>query len=211
MLLSTAIGLGLGAGSLATSIYGATRGGPGYPDPVRYTKKLRFGKDVKRALQPGMIGAWRRMMDSGGVPYMPELSDEINKAYAGAQADLSKAGYGADVTAGIRSDMGIRGDIAGDTLGGAVGRQGQTNMLNTAGQQAGYLGQLTARKKQYGVGSPTPSTGGTHWTQLMQPIANFGRQALAAIPGRPALTPAQMGLMGPGASWADPFAGARTF
>lgn len=121
----------------------------GKKELVTHQKTKRYGRDATRALQPGMFNAWRNVMGSGGVPFMGDLSTQIDDAYARAAKQAGALGAG-ESGAAIGSDIAQRGGIAGDLLRGGVGVQGQQNMLNTAGQAAGYLGNLTSGRTQYG-------------------------------------------------------------
>ena len=166
-----------------------------------HRRTATYGKAETNALQPGLFDAWRRLLAGGGVP--PQLSDEINRAYATAQADMAKAGYSPEVTAAIRGNMGRRGDISGDLLKGAVGVRGQNRMLDATGQMGGYLGALTSQRPQYSFDSSTPW--GDFWGgigTLQKPAA----MAMAVLQTRP---DALANMAGPGAG--APVGGGQSF
>lgn len=169
-------------------------------------QRVTYGEAETEALQPGMFDAWRRIMGSRGLPYAGPLNDAINRAYSSARMDMAGSGYGPDVTADIQADMARRGGIESGLMRGMAGMQGQENVLNATGQQAGYLGALTSQRPQYSMVPDDLSKYGPM-------VSNAGSMMLMANAARPdAFTPtADMGTLGAGSSYADPFAGARTF
>lgn len=171
-------------------------------------KRQTYGQAETNAMQPWLFNVWRSMQRSGGNPYSTMLDDEIQQAYTRAAKGAGQ-GMVPGAQQAIQADVRNRGGIAGDLLRGRVGMAGQQNMLNTAGQAAGYLGALTSARPQFGFESASP------WDQFMggiDTLAQPAQIAMSIMQGRPDLgEPDPQGLMGPGQGRYDPFAGARTF
>ncbi len=152
----------------------------GEKDLVTHQQTRRYGEAEAGALQPGMFNAWRDIMGSGGVPYAADLDAFTKDAYARAAKAAGVTAPGA-AGAAIGSDIGKRGGIAGDLLMGATGIAGRQNLTNMAGQAAGYIGDLTSDRTQYGFlgGYDLPSDWDRFWggintltstSQLLDPI-----------------------------------------
>ncbi len=137
---------------------------------VTHQQTRRYGEAEAGALQPGMFNAWRDIMGSGGVPYAADLEAFTKDAYARAAKAAGVTAPGA-AGAAIGSDIGSRGGIAGDLLMGATGVAGRQNLTNTAGQAAGYIGDLTSGRSQFGFlgGYELPS----EWDSIMSGISTL--------------------------------------
>ncbi len=164
-------------------------------DTHRITKT--YGKAETAALQPGLFDAWRRMYGGGGAPFMPQLSEAIQQAYARARAEAPE---------NVRGEMGVRGGIAGNLLRGQTGVEGQSNMLNNTGQMASYLGALTGQRPQYAFDASTPwddAMGGMK--TLLEPIY-LAQSIIQAQPdggGGAAGPPPMIGAGSPGGAGAS--------
>ncbi len=141
-----------------------------------HRKTVTYGQEETGALQPGLFDAWRRMYGGGGMPFMPQINEAIQQAYARARAEAPE---------NVRGDMGVRGGIAGNLLRGRTGVEGQSNLLNSTGQMAGYLGSLTAARPGYSFDASTPwsnAMGGI--STLLEPI-HLAQSIIQATPDSP--------------------------
>jgi hypothetical protein len=170
-------------------------------------RRVTLGQDETDALQPGLFDAWNALRGLGGIPGGGDLQSQINDAYSRAAQEagaLAPGGAGFS----IGSDVARRGGIGNALLQGNIGLQGQRNLQNITGQQAGYLGALTAGRPQFAATSEPDAL------SRAGSLLSFGGRALLGVGRAMPDTTQQVdpfGLMGPGAGRGDPFAGARTF
>lgn len=131
-----------------------------------HKKTVNYGQPETNALQPGLFRTWMDIWGGQGNPYLGILNKQIQDAYQRASQEAGSPD--------IQSEVARRGRLTADQLIGAMGVAGQQNLLNTAGQQAGYLGALTAARPSYSFDASTP------WSNFMSGLNTVGQMASLA-------------------------------